>query len=142
LSDALTRVLASDRLFTERRRAAEELQEVIVAAIIGGVEGPGASHLSALISSQIDADKLDYLARDAHHSGLEIGFDTDRLLAKLEVLRVRPDNIDASAAELRDRAARSPDNAYHQIGIAASEFGSFEQMLIGPLYETSWVAAP
>jgi HD superfamily phosphohydrolase len=131
LSDPLTRVLASDRLFTERRRAAEELQEVILAAIIGGVEGPGASHLAALISSQIDADKLDYLARDAHHAGLEIGFDTDRLLAKLEVLRVRPDNIDASAAELRDRAARSPDNVYQQIGIAASGFGSFEQMLIG-----------
>jgi HD superfamily phosphohydrolase len=131
LSDALTRVLASDRLFTERGRSAEELQEVIIAAIIGGVEGPGASHLSALISSQIDADKLDYLARDAHHAGLEIGFDTDRLLARLEVLRVTPDNVDASAAELRERAGRSDEKVWYQIGIAASGFGSFEQMLIG-----------
>ena len=77
LSEALTQVLASDRLFTERGRAADELQEIIVAAIIGGFEGPGASHLSSLISSQIDADKLDYLTRDAHHAGLEIGFDTE-----------------------------------------------------------------
>lgn len=131
VSEALTRVLASDRLFTERARSAEELQEVIVAAIIGAVEGPGASHLSALISSQIDADKLDYLARDAHHAGLEIGFDTDRLLARLEVLRVTPDNVDASAAELRERASRSEEKVWYQIGIAASGFGSFEQMLIG-----------
>jgi hypothetical protein len=131
MSGPLTRVLASDRLFTERGRPADEVQEVIVAAIIGAVEGPGASHLSALISSQIDADKLDYLARDAYHAGLEIGFDTDRLLARLEVLHVRPDNVDASAMELRTRAAQSPDKAFYQIGIAASGFGSFEQMLIG-----------
>ena len=131
LSEALTRVLASDRLFTERSRSAEELQEVIIAGIIGGVEGPGVTHLSAIISSQIDADKLDYLARDAHHAGLEIGFDTDRLLGKLEVLRITPDNVDASAAELRERAAQSTEKVWYQIGIAASGFGSFEQMLIG-----------
>jgi HD superfamily phosphohydrolase len=131
LSEALSRVLASDRLFTERGRAAEELQEIIVAAIIGGVEGPGANHLSSLVSSQIDADKLDYLSRDAHHSGLQIGFDTSRLLARLEVLRVRDDNVDSSATDLRTRAARSKDGTFYQIGIAASGFGSFEQMLIG-----------
>jgi HD superfamily phosphohydrolase len=131
LSEPLSRVLGNDRLFTERGRATDELQEVLVAAIIGAVEGPGASHLSMLISSQIDADKLDYLPRDAHHAGLDIGFDTDRLLSRLEVLYVRDDNLDASATELRARAARSPDKAFHQIGIAASGFGSFEQMLIG-----------
>lgn len=131
LSEPVFRVLGNDRLFTERGRATDELQEVLVAAIIGAVEGPGASYLSALISSQIDADKLDYLPRDAHHAGLDIGFDTDRLLSRLEVLHVRDDNVDASATELRARAARSPDKAFHQIGIAASGFGSFEQMLIG-----------
>jgi len=115
----------------ERGRSADELQQVMVAAIIGGVDGPGGGHLSALISSQIDADKLDYLVRDAHHAGLEIGFDTDRLLARLEVLHVRTDNIDASAKELRERAEKDPNNAFYQIGIAASGFGSFEQMLIG-----------
>jgi HD superfamily phosphohydrolase len=131
LSEAMTQVLANDQLFTQRERPGSELQEVIVAAIIGGIEGPGASHLSSLISGQIDADKLDYLARDAHHAGLEIGFDTDRLLAKLEILRVTSDNVDSSAKELRERAARSGSGAFHQIGIAASGFGSFEQMLIG-----------
>src|SRR5262249_1161743 len=40
-------------------------------------------------------------------------------------------NVDASAMELRARAAQSAGNAFYQIGIAASGFGSFEQMLIG-----------
>lgn len=131
LSGAMHSVLASDRLMTERSYSADELQEFIVSAIIGAVQGPGATHLSGLVSSQIDADKLDYLPRDAHHAGLEIGFDTNRLLARLEVLRVRADNIDASAEELRERAAKSPEQTFNQLGIAASGFGSFEQMLIG-----------
>jgi HD superfamily phosphohydrolase len=131
MSDSMIAVLASDHIFTERSRTAEELAEFIVAAIVGGVEGPGASHLSAIISSQIDSDKLDYLARDAYHSGLEIGFDTERLLSRLEILRVTADNVDASAPDLRARAQKSEDAFFLQIGIAASGFGSFEQMLIG-----------
>jgi HD superfamily phosphohydrolase len=131
LSSAMHTVLASDKLMTERSYSADELQEFIVSAIIGAIQGPGATHLSGLVSSQIDADKLDYLPRDAHHAGLEIGFDTNRLLARLEVLRVRAENIDVSAEELRERAANSPEQTFHQLGIAASGFGSFEQMLIG-----------
>lgn len=131
LSEAFTKVLNSHSLFSGISLDAAELQEKLVAAIIGGSRGPGASHLSAVISSQIDADKLDYLARDAHHAGLEIGFDTDRLLAKLELLYVTADRLDPSASELVELARNSPHGVFYQIGIAASGFGSFEQMLIG-----------
>lgn len=131
ISDALHKVIASDRIMTERSWSADELQEFVMAAIIGAITGPGACHLSALVSSQIDADKLDYLARDAHHSGLEIGFDTDRLLARLEILRVRVENLDGADDDLLKRATEAPEGTFHQLGIAASGFGSFEQMLIG-----------
>lgn len=131
LSETMVRVLGSDGLLMEKGRTAEELAEVMVAAVIGAVEGPGAGHLSAIVSSQVDSDKLDYLARDAYHAGLEIGFDTERLLSRLEVLRVTADNVDASAPELRARATARADGVFLQIGIAASGFGSFEQMLIG-----------
>jgi hypothetical protein len=130
-SDAMHEVLASDKIITERGENAQWLEETITAAIVGAVDGPGATHLSSLVSSQLDADRFDYLARDTHHAGLEIGFDTDRLLAKLEVLRIRADNIEASAIELRERASRSREGTFLQLGIAASGFGSFEQMLIG-----------
>ncbi|MGJ4897474.1 HD domain-containing protein [Bradyrhizobium oligotrophicum] len=131
LSEAMTKVLAHDSLFTAKGRSGRELQEFIVSSIIGAVEGPGATHLSSLISSQIDADKLDYLPRDAYHAGLDIGFDTDRLLSRLEILRITPDNVDRSLKELFARASSSKDRMFLQIGIAASGFGSFEQMLIG-----------
>lgn len=131
ISDPMTEVLGHDRLFTERGRPVDELLEIMVAAVVGGISGPGASFISAILSSEIDADKLDYLSRDAHHSGLEIGFDTDRLLSKLEILRVTEANVDGTAPELRVRAAQSPDQLFLQLGIAAAGFGSFEQMLIG-----------
>lgn len=131
LSDAMTRALAHDKLITLKDRTGRDLQEFVVSAIIGAVQGPGSTHLSSLISSQIDADKLDYLPRDAHHAGLDIGFDTDRLLSRLEILRVTPANVDRSLKELHARASASTDNMFLQLGIAASGFGSFEQMLIG-----------
>jgi HD superfamily phosphohydrolase len=130
-SDAMTRVLSHDKLFVEKARTGSELQEFVVSSIIGAVEGPGATHLSSLISGQIDADKLDYLPRDAHHAGLDIGFDTDRLLSRLEILRVTPENVDRTLKELHTRASLAPEKMFLQIGIAASGFGSFEQMLIG-----------
>ena len=131
LSKSMHKVLSSDKIVTERGLEGRALQAAIAASIIGAVSGPGASHLCSLISSQIDADRLDYLTRDAHHAGLQIGFDTDRLLAKLEVLRVREENLDPGAIDLQERAAASPEGTFLQVGIAASGFGSFEQMLIG-----------
>lgn len=110
---------------------AAQVQERIIAAIIGGVDGPGVTHLSTVISGQVDADRLDFLMRDAHHSGLRIGFDTERLLSKLEVLQVRDGNLESADATLRARIQKADNNVFHQIGIAASGYGSFEQMLIG-----------
>lgn len=127
---AMRRVLGHQNFVIFPRRAVD-LQDVIIAAIIGAVDGPGADHLSRVVSSQIDADKLDYLARDAHHAGLNIGFETNRLLAKLEVLAVRAERLGDAAEDLRQRARNAPNQVYYDLGIAASGFGSFEQMLIG-----------
>jgi HD superfamily phosphohydrolase len=129
-SPALGAVLGHQNFVIAHRRQVD-IQEVVVASIVGAVEGPGADHLSRVVSSQIDADKLDYLARDAHHAGLEIGFETNRLLAKLEVLAVREDRLGDAAEDLKERARRAPGGVYYDVGIAASGFGSFEQMLIG-----------
>lgn len=129
-SPAMRRVLCHGNFLHADRRPVD-LQDVIIAAIIGAVEGPGADHLSRVVSSQIDADKLDYLARDAHHAGLEIGFETNRLLAKLEILAVRAERLGNAAEDLKQRAQESDGGVYYDLGIAASGFGSFEQMLIG-----------
>lgn len=130
LSESVTELLRSGS-FRLGDLDAADVQERIVACIIGGVAGPGVTHLSTVISGQVDADRLDFLRRDAHHSGLEIGFDTERLLSKLEVLQVRDTNLESADPALRDRIAKAKNNVIHNVGIAASGYGSFEQMLIG-----------
>lgn len=130
-SEPIAQLFASDRLITERWATAPDVQEQLVACVIGAIEGPGADHLSSIVSSQLDADRLDYLSRDAHHAGLAIGFDTDRLLSRLEILQVREDNTPGADTATRDRLAHHRPDPILQIGIAASGFGSFEQMLIG-----------
>jgi len=47
--------------------------------------------VTSMISSQIDADRMDYLLRDAYYTGVSYGnFDMERLL---RVMRPRPDGI-------------------------------------------------
>ena len=67
----------------------QENLPTLVAGVINGTH-PN-SLLKQLISSQIDADRMDYLLRDAHFSGTPYGyFDADRLL---RVMRVRNNKI-------------------------------------------------
>ena len=132
MSEPVKALLSNDKLNIPRKSDIESLQEQLMACVIGAVEGPGADHLSTVISGQFDADRMDFLARDTHHSGLKIGFDTDRLLSRLEVLQVREDNTPYADDALRKRISdRKQNPVVFQIGIAASGFGSFEQMLIG-----------
>ncbi len=56
-------------------KSEEEVTRAIVEAIVGGSDGTERGALSLIISGQIDADKLDYMARDAHHAGIHIDFD-------------------------------------------------------------------
>jgi HD superfamily phosphohydrolase len=45
----------------------------VAALITGQPAGPGALALKSLISSQLDVDRLDYLVRDAHYTGVGSG---------------------------------------------------------------------
>ena len=66
----------------------ENLPSLVAGVINGTHKNP---LLKQLISSQIDADRMDYLLRDAHFSGTPYGyFDADRLL---RVMRVRENKI-------------------------------------------------
>jgi HD superfamily phosphohydrolase len=48
--------------------------------------GAGAPWLIEIVSSQLDADRLDYILRDGHATGVKIGnFDLGRILAMLDV---------------------------------------------------------
>lgn len=50
-----------------------------------GKQGKIYSFLTRIINGDIDADKLDYIKRDSHTSGLPLTFDIERLLYKMTI---------------------------------------------------------
>ncbi len=56
-----------------------------VADLIGG-----AGHLGNLVSGDLDCDRMDYLVRDSHYTGVAIGVDLDRLVGETALT---PDGI-------------------------------------------------
>ena len=126
LSDAMDRVLTHSQLAADT--GSDRLPVAVAARILGSRSCLKAGYLSGIISGPVDADKLDYVARDCHHSGLPLGIDLTRLISKLEVVVVTPEN--APNQELRDRAERSPDRRFYDIGISQTGLGSYEQLII------------
>ncbi len=54
---------------------------------VGGLNEPNMAYKDQIIRSAIDADKLDFVVRDTHHTGAEYGFvDVSRLVGTLDVL--------------------------------------------------------
>lgn len=105
------------------------LSLAIAARILGSRSYLGAGYLSGIISGPIDADKIDYMARDSCHSGFPIGLDLDRLISKLEVIIIKPDNT--RDEQLRQRAMNTPGQRAYEMGISLSGLGAYEQMVIG-----------
>lgn len=103
----------------------------IAARIVGAHSNIAAAYVSKIVSGPIDADKLDYMARDSHHAGLPIGLDTERLISKLEIITVTPENAPEREHELRDRAANAPNRRLYDTGIALSGTGAYEQLIVG-----------
>lgn len=57
-----------------------------VAGLLTGAEAPVPPWARALLSSQLDVDRMDYLLRDAHFTGSRYGlFDLDQLIRLLQV---------------------------------------------------------
>jgi len=88
-----------------------------------------ANYLAGIVSGPIDADKLDYMARDTYFSGLPIGLDVRRLINKLEVVTITPEL--AIDPELRRRVEAAPNKRVYELGISVSGLTAYEQMIIG-----------
>ncbi len=127
LTEALKRIFESPNLGATERGG--ELALSVVARVLGSRSNLDAGYLSGVVSGPLDADKLDYMARDSHHAGLPIGLDLHRLISKLEVVTVTPDTT--SNKEMIARARASTNLRFHEIGISLSGLGAYEQMIIG-----------
>lgn len=86
-----------------------------VAALIAG-EG----HYGQLISGELDVDRMDYLVRDAHHTGVPYGtIDHARLVRELRFvdgeLVLAPGNIETAESLLVARALMNPTVYNHHV---------------------------
>lgn len=126
LSDALKAIFEHPHFGATTRPS--ELALSICARVLGSRDFLDAGYLSGVISGPLDADKLDYMARDSHHAGLPIGLDLHRLISKLEVVTVTPETT--TNPEMQERARNSKHGRYHEIGISLSGLGAYEQMVI------------
>ena len=105
------------------------LAPAIVSHILGSRLFLDAGYLSGVISGPLDADKLDYMARDSYHAGLPVALDTNRLINKLEVVAVTPEVV--TIPSLRKRAQDAPGRRYYDVGISLAGLGAYEQMIVG-----------
>jgi HD superfamily phosphohydrolase len=99
-----------------------DLAPAVAARIIGSRSCLDAAYLSGVVSGPVDADKLDYMARDSHHSGLPLGLDIVRLISKLEVVTVTQAN--APNQDLHTRATAN-GGRFYEMGISLSGLGAY-----------------
>lgn len=132
LSDSFRKVLQHPRFDVCARK--DDLGEAIASRILGSREFLDATYLSGVVSGPLDADMIDYMARDSHHAGLPLGLDITRLVSKLEVVQVTADN--ALNPELRARAVAS-GGRFYELGLSRAGLGAFEQLVMArvTLYE-------
>ena len=131
LSQSMSQVLRHSLFDRPSDCAVPEYQIRLVTTIMGARRHGQIACLSAIVSGEVDADKLDYLARDALHSGMPVAFDTERLVQKLEIICCTADNLPQHQTENIAFAEESPGGQYFDLGIAASGVGALEQMLVG-----------
>ena len=77
----------------------------------------GNHNLGSLVSGDLDGDRLDYLVRDAHYTGVSTGVDMGRLIATMTItngnLAVRHGGLPAVEALLTARSTMYPTVYFH-----------------------------
>ncbi|WP_280800305.1 HD domain-containing protein [Mesorhizobium sp. C416B] len=99
-------------------RKEAESQCLRIAALIAGLEpDPGLTGLASLISGpSIDADKIDYINRDALACGIPVGVDVSRLFLRSSFLEVTP-------AELRRMRSATVDPPRSEVVFVVNSSG-------------------
>lgn len=129
LSEPLRRVFEHHGFARQVGVDRAELPFAIAARLLGSRAQLDAGYLSGIVSGPLDADKLDYMARDSLHAGLPLGLDTRRIISKLAVVSIRPEQ--APNSELRRRAEAAQDSVLYELGISIRAVAAYDQLIIG-----------
>jgi hypothetical protein len=113
--------------------------------IVGSTPYSARPFLSEIISGSVDADKLDYMARDCFSAGLPMPVDVDRLLQKLQAVAISTDS-DLGSYWAASRGLLPNESIYMMAidergGIAAEELVVSRVLLYDKLYHHQKIRA-
>lgn len=125
----------------EEQPASIDMQSVAL-MIVGRARNPYLQFLGDIISSGLDADKLDYLLRDAAGAGLPIRYDLERYLYAVRIqsepLADGHEQLEALYQSVNSKTDRKPADASHphpyydayRLRLKRAGLNSFEQIVI------------
>lgn len=131
LSPALSSILQHRKFEITQKK--ESLALRVAARIIGSREFVECGYLSNVISGPIDADKIDYIARDNYFSGFPIAADTERLIKRIRVIRITEENTPSPhfyAQNVKDK----PDALSFVLGIFPAAASAFDQFILARVF--------
>jgi hypothetical protein len=92
---------------------------------------PGTVFLGQILSSGLDADKLDYMTREQLYSGIKLEIDLERILSKLQVFSVKPNKLPRQLEYLKNHA--DPEVSFKVLGFEKGGQFSFEEFCVSRL---------
>lgn len=101
----------------------DELIEKIICMILGFPYSESYIPYAKVISGQIDSDKLDYLKRDSHSTGVPVAVDMSRVFQKLRVVSNQKDYAMVAHHD-------SMNTAVYKMAIAPAAINTVDQMVI------------
>jgi len=87
--------------------------------------------LGQIMSSGLDADKIDYMTREQHYSGIRLEIDLDRILSKLQVFSIKPYQVPKQLVHLNK--SFNSESEFKILGFAKGGQFSFEEFCIARL---------
>lgn len=125
-SPAFRELLERAQSLTHSHVAIADFPEKMQLAVIGKPIDDDVPLLHELISGPFDADKLDYMPRDALMTGVPVVTDVNRLVQKLRAIDVNPEELP------EDLASRLPQDvhSYKLTGIARSGNRTLDELTL------------
>ncbi|ERJ84628.1 putative dGTPase [Porphyromonas gingivalis F0185] len=87
--------------------------------------------LAQLISSGLDADKIDYMAREALYSGIKLEIDLDRIYSKISVFDVKANQLPENLGHLKEQF--NNDSIFKVLGLKKGGQFNFEEFCVSRL---------
>ena len=105
----------------------QNISEFIADVVVGRTVSDDIPLLHELVSGPFDADKLDYLTRDAYFCGVPQIVDIPRLVQKIRVARTTKEYL---PREIADKVTGGPNRLYNVTAVASSGASTLDELAL------------